>query len=73
MSPYRTHSIDERRVRRLIRKQSRLDKRILQRAEKRFQKELRGLRIDIDSTNVVMLVSAIYLGLAVAYTYICGQ
>lgn len=40
MNPYRSHSaFDERRVRRLIRKQSRIDKRILARAEQRFQRE----------------------------------
>jgi hypothetical protein len=38
--PYRSHSlIDELRVRRKVRKQARLDKRIMKRAEQRFNRE----------------------------------
>lgn len=45
VNPYRSHSaFNERRVRRLIRKQTRLDKRLMQRAEVRFRRELNGER-----------------------------
>ena len=36
--PYRVNAFDERRVRRLARKQQRVDKRILARAEERYRK-----------------------------------
>lgn len=66
MNPYRSHSrFDERRMRRLIRKQTRLDKRVLARAEQRFQREeiLIGIEncINAGIISIVGYVALLYI------------
>ena len=60
--PYRSHSlIDELRVRRKARKQIRLDKRIMKRAEQRFNRE-QGIERFKDAALIVLALGLLAIG-----------
>ena len=64
MSPYRSHSqFNERRMRRLVRKQTRLDKRILQRAERRYHR-------DLNIQHAKDLGLLLFMGVFMVYSYL---